>query len=156
MRLTQHTDYALRLLIALAVVAHRAPGTGETVTIRDVAERYGISRHHLMKVTNDLTRLGMVEGLRGRGGGVRLARPADQVSIGSVVRALEGRGDLVECFNAATDTCLISPACGLKGVLAQAQGAFLAVLDAHSLADVIRQPAALEALLGFRAEVRAG
>lgn len=73
MRLTQHTDFALRLLIALAVVAGREGEAGATVTIRDVAERYGISRNHLMKVANELTRLGVVEGLRGRGGGVRLA-----------------------------------------------------------------------------------
>lgn len=99
MRLTQHTDYALRLLIALAVVACRMPDAGATVTIRDVAERYRISRNHLMKVANELTHLGLVEGLRGRGGGVRLAQPAKTISIGTVVRALETSSDLVECFS---------------------------------------------------------
>ncbi|WP_404383456.1 Rrf2 family transcriptional regulator [Caenispirillum salinarum] len=155
MRLTQHTDFALRLLIALAVVERRAPGAGRTLTVRDIAERYNISRHHLMKVANELTRLGVVEGLRGRGGGVRLARPAAEIGIGAVVRALESRDDLVECFDRASDACAISPACRLKGMLGQAQEAFLAVLDRHTLADVVRRPDSLEALLGLGPEVRA-
>lgn len=156
MRLTQHTDFALRLLIALAVVAYRAPEAGATVTIRDVAERYGISRNHLMKVANELTRLGVVEGLRGRGGGVRLAHPAEDISIGAVVRALEASDDLVECFDPATDTCAISPACRLKGVLGRAQEAFLAVLDGYSLADLVRRPETLKALLSLPPGIRAG
>lgn len=156
MRLTQHTDYALRLLIALAVVACRMPDAGATVTIRDVAERYRISRNHLMKVANELTHLGLVEGLRGRGGGVRLAQPAKTISIGTVVRALETSSDLVECFSPASDACAISPACRLKGVLGQAQEAFLSVLDGYTLADVVSRPDALEALLNLGPEVRAG
>lgn len=149
MRLTQHTDYALRLLIALAVRQQRAAAGGQpdTITIREVAERYAISRNHLMKVANELTRAGVVEGLRGRGGGLRLARPAADIGIGAVVRALEDPRDLVECFRPETNTCRIAPACRLKGVMARAQDAFLSVLDTATLADVVAQPAALEDLL---------
>ena len=100
--------------------------------------------------------VGVVEGLRGRGGGVRLARPADQISVGAVVRALEARDDLVECFDSASDACAISPACRLKGILGRAQAAFLKELDAYTLADVIRRPESLEALLGFGPPVTAG
>lgn len=147
MRLTQHTDYALRLLIALAVKARQGEAGQDTITIREVAERYGISRNHLMKVANDLTRAGVAEGLRGRGGGLRLARPAEEINVGAVVRALEDRRDLVECFRPETNTCLISPACRLKGVLGQAQEAFLRVLDGYTLADLTARPAELEELL---------
>ncbi|MCA1940249.1 MAG: Rrf2 family transcriptional regulator [Caenispirillum bisanense] len=151
MRLTQHTDYALRLLIALALTARRAArggdGAADTITIREVAERYGISRNHLMKVANDLTRAGVVEGLRGRGGGLRLAVPAAEINIGTLVRALEDGRDLVECFRPETNTCRIAPACRLKGVLRQAQEAFLAVLDGYTLADVVDRPDDLDALL---------
>lgn len=150
MRLTQHTDYALRLLIALAV-ARRSGEGADLVTIRVVAERYGISRNHLMKVANELTRLELVEGMRGRGGGLRLAVAPEQVNVGAVVRKLEDRRDLVECFRPETNACLISPACRLKGVLAEAQDAFLGVLDAWTLADLIARPRALESLLGFGA-----
>lgn len=151
MRLTQHTDYALRLLITLALKARRPARDGgeggDTITIRDVAERYAISRNHLMKIANDLTRAGVVEGLRGRGGGLRLAVPAAEVNIGAIVRALEDGRDLVECFRPETNTCRIAPACRLKGVLRQAQEAFLAVLDGYTLADVVDRPDDLEALL---------
>ncbi|SOD92278.1 Rrf2 family transcriptional regulator [Caenispirillum bisanense] len=151
MRLTQHTDYALRLLITLALTARRAARDGgaaaDTITIREVAERYGISRNHLMKVANDLTRAGVVEGLRGRGGGLRLAVPAAEINIGVLVRALEDGRDLVECFRPETNTCRIAPACRLKGVLRQAQEAFLAVLDGYTLADVVDRPDDLDALL---------
>lgn len=154
MRLTQHTDYALRLLIALAVARRAAGGTadGGMLTIRAVAERYAISRNHLMKVANELTRLGLVEGTRGRGGGLRLAAAPEAVNVGALVRALEDGRDLVECFRPETDACLISPACRLKGVLAQAQEAFLGVLDAWTLADLVAaRPEALAGLLGLEA-----
>lgn len=162
MRLTQHTDYALRLLIALAVKARlHAAASGQaaatsvaaadTITIREVAERYGISRNHLMKVANDLTRAGLVEGLRGRGGGLRLALPAAEINVGAVVRALEDRRDLVECFRPESNTCLIAPACRLRGVLGQAQEAFLRVLDGYSLADLVNRPADLNDLLQLSA-----
>lgn len=146
MRLTQHTDYALRLLIALAVQARLDPGAAP-LTIREAAARHRISRNHLMKVANELTRLGIVEGVRGRGGGLRLAVAPEAVSVGAVVRALEDSRDLVECFRPETDACVISPACRLKGVLAEAQEQFLAVLDGVSLADLIRRPEALRDLM---------
>lgn len=87
---------------------------------------------------------------------MRLARPAEDITVGAVVRAMEARNDLVECFDIASDTCVISPACRLKSILGSAQEAFLKELDAYSLADVIRGPAALEALLGFQPLATAG
>lgn len=148
MRLTYHTDYAFRLLMWLAM----APDD-ERVTIDDVVSRYHVSRNHLVKVSQTLVHAGFVEGVRGRGGGLRLARPATEISLGAVVRATEEGLELVECFDAAKNRCVLSPACTLRGVLDDAVAAFLAVLDRHTLADLVAKPAALRSmrsLLGLR------
>lgn len=141
MRLTVHSDYALRLLMCLGVAE------GERVTIADVAERYAISKNHLMKVAHALTRGGLVEGVRGRSGGLRLARAAEDIRVGAVLRAVEGDFALVECFQADGGACRITSACRLAGVLAEARDAFLAVLDRYSLADLVAENEALKALL---------
>lgn len=141
MRLTLQTDYALRLLMHLAV---NAP---ELVTIADVADRYGISKNHLMKVAHTLGREGFIETVRGRGGGLRLQRSAAAVNVGEVVRTLEASTALVECFPNGSGACLISPACKLKGALLLAQNAFFEVLDGYSLEDLIGDNAALASLL---------
>lgn len=134
MRLTLHTDYALRLLMLLAVEPeHRH-------TIGEVAQRYDISRNHLMKVTQTLSQSGFLESLRGRCGGLRLGRSPASINLGAVVRATEDSLALVECFDQENNHCLISPACGLRGPLDQALRAFFAVLDRHSLADLIQSP----------------
>ena len=130
MHLTLHTDYALRILMLLALEPDGVH------TIEEVARRYGISRNHLMKVTQTLTQAGFVDGQRGRGGGLRLARAAATVNLGAVVRATEDGFTLVECFAPASNTCVLAPACGLAGPLAEALAAFLAVLDGYSLADL--------------------
>lgn len=135
MRITQHTDYALRVLLHLGA-------TGEQATIAGIAERHGISRNHLMKVVNRLIQEGYVRGTRGKGGGIRLARPAEAIRIGEVVRRIEGDFALVECFGASND-CRIAPACRLKSALHQALAAFLEVLDRYSLADFLADPSAL-------------
>ncbi len=135
MRLTVHTDHALRLLMLLAM----EPEARHTVD--DAARRYGISAHHLVKISQTLARAGFVESLRGRAGGLRLAKPAGAINLGAVVRATEDNFDLVECFDRAAGRCVIAPACGLRGPLEKALAAFLAVLDGYSLADLVAQPA---------------
>lgn len=130
MHITQHTDYALRVLIFLAANDHRLP------TIQEISERFDVSRSHLMKVVNQLIRNGFVEGVRGKGGGLRLARPAAGIMIGEVVRRTETDLALVECFSDASH-CLLTGNCNLKGVFATALEAFLASLDQVSLAQVL-------------------
>jgi Rrf2 family nitric oxide-sensitive transcriptional repressor len=134
MRLTLHTDYALRMLMLLAVEPERRH------TIEEVARRYDISRNHLMKVAQTLSQAGFLESLRGRGGGLRLERAPASINLGALVRATEDSLALVECFDEDTNHCLISPVCGLQGPLQQALRAFLAVLDRYSLADLIKSP----------------
>lgn len=129
MHITQHTDYALRVLIYLASNEHRL------ATIQEIAERFDISRSHLMKVVNQLIRNGFVEGVRGKGGGLRIARPAGEIMIGQVVRKMEADFILVDCFN-ETSSCILTEHCCLKGVFANALEAFLAVLDQVPLSQV--------------------
>ncbi|PKQ03496.1 MAG: BadM/Rrf2 family transcriptional regulator [Alphaproteobacteria bacterium HGW-Alphaproteobacteria-11] len=145
MRLTLHTDYALRLLMYLAV---KPDGRA---TIREVAETYGISRNHLVKVAHELGRAGFVETLRGRGGGLRLARPAEAIGIGKVVRAMEQDFRLVECFDPQTDRCRISPSCRLRRLLREALEAYMDVLGNATLADLVEKPKPLRRLLALTA-----
>lgn len=142
MRLTLHTDYALRMLTLLAIKGE------ELTTISEVAEKYDISKNHLMKIAQTLVHEEIVEATRGRGGGLRLALEAHEVSIGRVVRKLEQSSVLVECFQGGAGTCVITPACKLKGILAEAQEAFFQVLDKYSLADLTKRNPDLRLLLG--------
>lgn len=137
LRLTLHTDYSLRLLMLLALEPD------ELHTIEEVARRYGISRNHLMKVTQTLAQAGFVDSLRGRGGGLRLAKPAEKIILGDVVRATEDGFDLVECFDRKTNSCVVAPVCGLRGPLEEAVLAFLAALDGYSLADLVANPGSM-------------
>ncbi|HZR38193.1 MAG TPA: Rrf2 family transcriptional regulator [Nevskia sp.] len=136
MRLTCHTDYSLRLLMLLALEP------GRLHTIEEVASRYGVSRNHLMKVALTLARGGFVESVRGRGGGLRLARPAAAIGVGAVVRATEDNFDIVECFDQGGNNCSVTSACRLKRVLHEAVSDFLKALDRHTLADLVASPAA--------------
>jgi Rrf2 family nitric oxide-sensitive transcriptional repressor len=140
MRLTLHTDFALRLLMLLALEPDKIH------TIEEVARRYRISRNHLMKVAQKLVQEGFVDGLRGRGGGLKLARPADRINLGAVIRKTEDSLALVECFDREKNGCLVSSACGLRGPLEEALVAFFAVLDRYSLADLIANPASFNRL----------
>lgn len=142
MRLTQHTDYALRALIYLASMRQ------ETATAAAIATAYGISQNHLVKVLQKLRGLGYLETVRGRNGGVRLARDPATIRIGNVVRESEGLTDFVECFNPRTNTCPLAAACLLKRRLGEALAAYLAVLDNYSVADVAANRADLAAILG--------
>lgn len=140
MNITQHTDYALRLLIYLGACPERR------VTIKEVAERFDISRSHLMKIVNRLVADGFVEGARGKGGGLRLNRPPADINVGDVVRRMEPGFELVECFGSQSH-CLLDAGCRLKGVLHSALQAFLAELDAVTLDElIIRQPRLREVL----------
>ncbi len=134
MQLTYFTDYALRVLIYAAV------RPGSRCLTSDVATAFGMSRHHVVKVVNELRHLGYLDTTRGREGGFALARQPDRIRIGEVVRRTEGSMALVECFNRDTNTCPLSPACGLRGVLREAFDAFLAVLDRATLADLVAEP----------------
>lgn len=134
MQLTSFTDYSLRVLVYAAV--HRE-GRCQTA---DVAALFGISRHHVVKVVNELAHLGYLDTVRGRDGGFTLAPPPDQVRLGDVVRRTEGSIAIVECFDPKTNTCPLLPACGLKDALGEAFAAFLAVLDRRTLADLMAEP----------------
>jgi Rrf2 family nitric oxide-sensitive transcriptional repressor len=144
MRLTHHADYALRLLLYLGLKP------GEVVTVGEVSDAYGISRNHLVKVAQALGRLGYVEILRGKAGGLRLARAPESVNVGQVVRQTEPSFDLVECFHPPTNTCPIISACALKRILHEAQAGFLAALDRYTLADALQRPQVLSSLLSLR------
>ncbi len=140
MQLDKFTDYALRILITLAV---RAPAR---VPTSQIALLYNLSEHHLSKVATQLVAEGFATSERGRTGGLTLGRSADQISIGDVVRAMKRNDPVVECFG-TNKSCLILPACGLREPLAQAQEAFFATLDGYTLADVVQPRSALAALL---------
>lgn len=133
MRLTTFSDYALRVLM------YAATRDGRLITIEETADVYGISRAHLMKVANQLTRAGFLKATRGRTGGLALAKRPDKIRLGDVVRATEPDFALVECFTAGND-CLITPRCRLKGVLKEALVAFVGTLDRYTLADLILSP----------------
>lgn len=146
MRMTLHTDYALRMLIYLA------GRPGRICTVSEVADAYRLSRNHLLKVALRLRRMGFVETTRGRAGGIRLAiRPAE-INLGALVRGTEEDFSLVECMQEGGGACVISPVCRLKGIFGEALDAYLAVLDRYTLADATRSDAGLKLLLGLDAE----
>lgn len=129
MRLTNFSDYALRVLM------YAAAKNGQLITIDETAKLYGISRAHLMKVVNQLTRTGYLKAVRGRSGGLALARAPHKIRLGDVLRATEPDFSLVECF-ATGNQCVITPHCRLRGVLEEALGAFMGALDSYTLADL--------------------
>lgn len=143
MYLTRHSDYTLRLLIYLAVEPE------QSATIQDVAAHYGISRNHMMKVANHAVQGGYVKGVRGRAGGLRLAKPAALINIGDVLRRTEN-WNTVECFDVESNSCPITGGCGLRPILSEALAAYFAVLDRFSLADVVRRRSTLVQLLGLK------
>lgn len=142
MRLTLHTDFALRVLI------HVGLSDGRLTTISDIAGSFGISKNHLMKIVNDLGRRGYLETVRGRNGGIRLMREPRQINIGTVARETEDEFALLGCLNGDHDGyCRIERACVLRRAVREATAAFLAVLDCYTLADLIEPKEALASLL---------
>lgn len=136
MRLTYLADFSLRVLMYAGSMPRRL------VTIQEIAEAYGISENHLMKVVHGLAQQGFIETVRGRGGGIRLSRPATEITVGSVIRAVEDDFALVECFR-TDNTCRITPVCRLRGALQEALGAYFEVLDNWTLAELVAKPRAL-------------
>ena len=133
MRLTAYTDYSLRVLIYLAV------STAERATIREIAQHYGISRNHLMKVVQELSQRGYVVALRGKNGGLKLNMAPSGIKIGQLIAAMENDMALTECFG-DNNQCILTPACKLRTILAEALQAFLSTLDQYSLEDVVAGP----------------
>lgn len=129
MRLTAMTDYALRVLMYVAQHPERL------CTIGEIAQAYGISEAHLMKITHQLSLQGWIETVRGKGGGMRLAHDPAHINVGTVVRSIEPDFSLVECFTAG-NRCAITGSCRLTGVLQGALGDFLSHLDGFSLIDL--------------------
>lgn len=140
MKLDKFTDYALRVLITLAV---RAP---QRVPTSEIAALFDLSENHLSKIATRLVHEGFVVSERGRNGGLTLAIPTDDITIGGVVRAMKRDDPVVECFGNG-GSCIIKPACGLRGPLALAQEAFFATLDRYTLTQVISSRSALSDLL---------
>ncbi|WP_374408079.1 Rrf2 family transcriptional regulator [Hydrogenophaga sp.] len=138
MRLTQWTDYSLRVLMHCAAHEDRPQPT----TISEVADAHGISRSHLTKIVMTLAAQGFIETTRGRGGGMRLLRPATTITVGEVVRKTETDFQHVECFNRETNRCRMNGQCGLKHVFGRALASYLGVLDQVTLADLVAPPAA--------------
>lgn len=136
MQLTRYTDYALRVLIYLA---HK----NELATIGEISAAYKVSENHLMKIVHGLAKLGYITTLRGKGGGMRLARPAGEINLGEVVRNTEETLHVVECLADEYDGgCCLSPSCRLKGVLKEAHDAFFRHLDQFTISDLIGKRAA--------------
>lgn len=143
MQLTLYTDYSLRALIFLGLRPERQ------ATISEIAESYGVSRNHLVKVVHNLAGMGYINTSRGRGGGLLLAKPIADINVGEVVRRTEPNFDLVECFDKECNTCPIAPGCVLIKGLKAARSAFLNVLDQFTLADVVANSEQLATLLNI-------
>jgi len=144
MRLKLHTDYSLRVLIYLGSRSERL------ATITEIAQSYGISRNHLVKVVHNLATIGLIETVRGKGGGMRLGQPPEEINIGEVVKKVEGSFELVECFSQSQNHCPITPVCSLKGVLDKARRSFIEVLCQYQLADLLHKKERLVSLLQLR------
>lgn len=130
MQLTDYSDYSLRVLTYLGLKGEKL------ATISEIAECYDISRNHIVKVVHRLGQLGYIETLRGKNGGLRLARSPEAINVGEVIRHMEASMDIVECFG-KNNLCIISPNCVLRTAMNEALSAFLAVLDGYTLADLL-------------------
>lgn len=134
MRLTEFTDFGLRAMMRLAAEP------GRLFTTDEIAAQFGISRHHLTKIVQHLSRTGYITTTRGAGGGMRLSRPPGDIRLGELVQALEQKQALVECFQTDGGACGLTPSCRLKGRLASAEMTFYRDLDRSTLADCIYRP----------------
>jgi len=141
MHLTKFSDYSLRVLIYLATME------SEKTTAQAIADAYGISFHHVAKACQWLGRAGYIEAERGRGGGISLAKAAHDINIGKLIEATEAGSNVVECLKPAGGQCCISPACGLRLAIAEAEAAFMETLRKFTLESVISKRSALQQLL---------
>lgn len=144
MRLSRFTDYSLRVLIYVAA----APDG--RATIGEIARAFRISEHHLVKVVHFLGRHGLLRNSRGRKGGLRLARPPEEINVAMVVHLTEAGSMPAECFDKKTNTCLLVGGCGLQRVLREAVRSFYDALERHTVADLSVRPRKLEALFELR------
>ncbi len=142
MRLTMYTDFSLRVLIYLG-----AKEPGKLSTVQEISDTYNISKNHLTKVVHELGKMGLIETIRGRGGGIRMKVEPENINVGQLVRRTEDDFHLVECFNSESNSCILSPVCRLKGALYEALNAYLAVLDNYTVADFIVNKDELKAIL---------
>lgn len=145
MRLTLYSDYSMRVLLYLGI-----KGKDQLSTIKEIADSYNISKNHLMKVTYELGQLGYIETIRGRGGGIRLAKDPKEINIGQVIRQTEEDFHIVECFDKENNLCVISPACQLKHALYEALQSYLSVLDRYTLGDFLYSKEELYKLLNMK------
>ena len=141
MRLTHHSNYAIRLMMYCGLADR------PVCRIADIANAYGISENHLTKIAQRLAQIGVIETVRGRNGGVRLARAPQDINVGEILRSTEENLTLVECFDEQSNSCPLASACRLKCILERGLAAFLAVLDGYTLADLISIPGPLRDLL---------
>ncbi len=141
MQLTIFTDYGLRTLMYVAAYPERR------CSVREVAEHYGISRNHLVKVVHHLALRGYLDSSKGKGGGIQLAKAPETLRIGDVVRDLEPNMQMAECFNRETNRCRISSNCQLKHYLMEATNAFIATLNRYTLADAVQDKSLFSALI---------
>ena len=132
MQLTQYSDYSLRILIYLGLKP------GGFATISEITDFYGISRNHLTKIVNNLANNDILQTIRGKHGGIRLAHSPNLIRIGNVIRVTEPNFHIAECFNADSNTCVITHACGLRNVLKEGLEGFWAALDQYTLADIVK------------------
>lgn len=146
MRLTTFTDYNLRVLIYLAIQPDKR------ATIAEIAAAFGISESHLMKVVHFLGKHGFLANVRGKGGGLTLAKPAEEINVGAIVRLTEADALLAECFNDEHNACVITRVCQLRKVLGEAAKAFDEVLNQYTVADLIGQRRSLARILSIPIE----
>jgi len=144
MQLKKYTDYSLRVLIFTGMKRDE-----ELASIREISDVFNISQHHLGKIVNHLNKLELVETIRGRNGGIRLAKPAEEINVGRLVRVLESDFNLLECFESGKSHCVIAPGCTLKHTLNKALNAFFQVLEQYTLKDMITNEEELKELMGI-------
>lgn len=144
MNLKKYTDYGLRVLIFTGLKRE-----GELASIKEISAVYNISTHHLGKIVHELTKLELIESIRGRNGGIRLAKSPEDMNVGHIVRMLEGDFNILECFDRETNHCVISPGCTLKHALNKALHAFFQVLDEYTIQDLITNEKELRDLMGI-------
>jgi len=142
MQLTRFTDYSLRALIYIAL-------RKELCTINEIANAYAISSNHLLKIIHNLAKLGVIETIRGKNGGITMAQNPADINLGELIIKLEPNFDLVPCFDKEKATCCIAPVCKLKRILFDAKEGFLAVLKEYTLTDILDNRMALKALLSI-------
>ena len=140
MKLTSHTNYAIRMLMFCA-------SKQELARVAEIADFYDLPQKFLFKILGGLTKAGFMETVRGRNGGIKLARPADEISLGDVVREMEENFEMAECFKQGEVTCPLVATCGLNGALREALNAFLSVLDKYTIADLTRKEHNINVLL---------